>query len=197
MLRTHVLHVDPTAVWSSLATDLRSYVRRRVADDAVTDDLLQEIFVRIQERAGQLRDDSRIAPWVFRIARSIVVDHQRKSARDGVVELQDDRLGVRPEVDDEEDAEAESANLALARWLATMVETLEEPYAEAVRLVDLEGMSQTDAAAQLGLSYSGFKSRVQRGRAKLREVLDQCCAVAVDVRGGVIEIVPRGGCCEN
>lgn len=191
-----MLHVDPAAIWSSLALDLRGYVRRRVTDEATAEDLLQEIFVRIQERAGQLRDDARIAPWVFRIARSIVVDHQRRGARGGLVEFDDDSIGTPPDVATEEDAEAEDANLALARWLATMVQTLEEPYAEALRLVDLEGVSQADAAAQLGLSYSGFKSRVQRGRAKLRTVLDRCCAVEVDVRGGVIDIIPREACCK-
>lgn len=56
-------------------------------------------------------------------------------------------------------------------------------------------MTQTAAAGKLGLSVSGMKSRVQRARQHLRTALDDCCRVALDRRGGVIDYEPRGGNC--
>jgi RNA polymerase sigma-70 factor (ECF subfamily) len=49
----------------------------------------------------------------------------------------------------------------------------------------------------VGISVSGMKSRVQRGRAQLRSALDQCCQIALDARGRVIAVTPRvqAPCC--
>lgn len=61
-------------------------------------------------------------------------------------------------------------------------------------------MTQQAAASAMGTSLSGTKSRVQRGREKLRQLLEACCNVALDARGTVIECVPKqpGSCrCKN
>ena len=55
-------------------------------------------------------------------------------------------------------------------------------------------LSQREAAEMLGLSSSGMKSRVQRGRERLREMFEHCCEVTQDVRGHVIACEPRSGC---
>ena len=47
------------------------------------------------------------------------------------------------------------------------------------------------AADMMGVSLSGMKSRVQRGREKLRELLEDCCEIALDARGRVIGCEPR------
>ena len=49
------------------------------------------------------------------------------------------------------------------------------------------GPAQHEAAARLGLSVSGMKSRVQRGRRRLREMLEACCVVTLDRRRGVAD----------
>jgi RNA polymerase sigma-70 factor, ECF subfamily len=68
---------------------------------------------------------------------------------------------------------------------------LPSPYKEALTLTELQGVTQLAAAKLLGLSTSGMKSRVQRGREKLRELLESNCNIALDVRGGVIACEPR------
>ena len=89
----------------------------------------------------------------------------------------------------------------VARYVAAVVAHLPSPYREAITLTELEGRTQREAAEMLGLSLSGMKSRVQRGRAKLRDMLEACCAIAVDARGKVIACEPRApaatprGCC--
>jgi RNA polymerase sigma-70 factor (ECF subfamily) len=68
-----------------------------------------------------------------------------------------------------------------------MIERLSEDYRQAVILVDLEGLAQQEAAAQLGLSLSGMKSRVQRGRRQLKGMLEACCTIELDRRRGVAD----------
>jgi RNA polymerase sigma-70 factor (ECF subfamily) len=89
----------------------------------------------------------------------------------------------------------------VAQYLAFFVAALPSPYREAITLTELEGRTQREAAEILGISLSGMKSRVQRGRAKLRAMLEACCEVAVDARGKVVACEPRSpgskpkGCC--
>jgi RNA polymerase sigma-70 factor (ECF subfamily) len=64
---------------------------------------------------------------------------------------------------------------------------LPSQYREAVTLVELEGLTQNAAAKQLGLSVSGMKSRVQRGRRQLKRMLDECCLIRLDQRRSVMD----------
>ena len=68
---------------------------------------------------------------------------------------------------------------------------LPSPYREAVTLTELQGMTQKDAAEMLGISLSGMKSRVQRGRQRIREMLQACCGIALDARGHVLSYERR------
>jgi RNA polymerase sigma-70 factor (ECF subfamily) len=55
-----------------------------------------------------------------------------------------------------------------------MIERLSQDYRDAITLVELEGLTQQAAAKQMGISLSGMKSRVQRGRARLKQMLADC-----------------------
>jgi RNA polymerase sigma-70 factor (ECF subfamily) len=78
----------------------------------------------------------------------------------------------------------------------SMIGRLPEPYRTAIELTSLRGLTQTDAAKHAGISISGMKSRVQRGREQLRQMLVRCCEIEVEVRGGVSDFHLRfdGAC---
>ena len=61
-------------------------------------------------------------------------------------------------------------------------------------MIDLDGLPQAGAARREGLSLSGMKSRVQRGRRRLAELLEQCCALTLDARGVPMDYEPTAGC---
>jgi RNA polymerase sigma-70 factor (ECF subfamily) len=73
-----------------------------------------------------------------------------------------------------------------------MVEQLPEPYRTALKLADLEGLSQQDIADREGISLSGAKSRVQRARRQLGDMIRDCCRVERDARGNVIDYETTG-----
>lgn len=74
----------------------------------------------------------------------------------------------------------------LATYIVPLVAMLPSPYREAITLTELEGLTQQEAAEMVGISLSGMKSRVQRGRRLLRQALDECCEIALDARGAVM-----------
>ena len=80
----------------------------------------------------------------------------------------------------------EHLNELVAGWLPLMMEQLPQDYREAIQLYELKGVSQQAIADQLGISLSGAKSRIQRGREKLKAVLFECCSFEQDLRGNVI-----------
>jgi RNA polymerase sigma-70 factor (ECF subfamily) len=170
------------AVWSLLSDDLRRFLRRRVADEHVADDLLQETFLRVHRGVNALEDADRLAPWVYQIARNVVVDHYRKGAFSVASLVDEVACG-----DDEESIIRSRAE----QWMDELIRQLPEKYQAPVRLSEIEGISQQEVATRLGLSLSAAKSRIQRGRAMLREILDQCCSFEFDQRGNVLDCDPR------
>ncbi|HYP88690.1 MAG TPA: RNA polymerase sigma factor SigZ [Polyangiaceae bacterium] len=171
--------------WKELEQHLRPYLARRVASAADIDDLLQDIFVRMHQSLGCLRDEERFGAWVYRIANSAIVDKARQRARAPHVSSSE-----YPPASIATD-EADHLQSDLSECVALFVSRLPSPYREAVTLTELEGLSQKEAAEMLGLSLSGMKSRVQRGREKIRYMFEECCQISVDCRGRVIECEPR------
>ena len=189
MLRTGVLRVIAVA-WQDVAARLRPFIARRV-DAQDVDDVLQDVFVRMQRGLPGLRDEQRMTPWLYQVARNAVADNLRARQRHPLAS--DDPPEPAAELADEPAQEH-----LLAACIAVFVARLPSPYREAITLVELEGMTIKDAAAMVGISVSGMKSRVQRGRAQLRTAIDACCQIALDVRGKVIDVTPRArpACCQ-
>ena len=172
-------------IWSTMSRELRRFIRRRVGDDDVASDILQDTFIRIHDGIDGLRDEERLAAWVYRVARNAIADHFRGTKRE--VRLQNDAvLG--------DDLPTESLNVIVGRWLHSMIASLPPRYREAIELAEGQGLSTRDVAERLGLSLSGTKSRIQRGREMLRQVLLNCCHIELDGYGNVVNYERRAPC---
>lgn len=153
---------------------------------------MQDVLVRVQRGLPALRDEERFTSWLFQVARNSVAEHIRARARHPLPdrELDDDQ----PATTDDDDREAARA---LSACVSMFVAQLPSPYREAVTLVELEGLTAREAAEVAGISVSGMKSRVQRGRAQLRKLFDACCEIAVDARGKVTAFSRRSPSCPS
>ena len=171
-------------VWNLLSARLRSFIRARVGDDQIASDLLQETFLRIHQKLDTLGNDERLEAWVFRIARNMIVDHYRSRRRTSPND---------PVADPFPQLESGNINQVVSGWIPDAMKSLPESYREAVRLYELERLPQKEIARRLGLSVPGAKSRIQRGREKLKQVLDDCCSFELDCRGNVLGWRARGG----
>lgn len=181
--------IEPEArgAWDQIANRLRPYVARRVASATEVDDILQEILFRVHRGIAALRDGERFGGWVYRIAEHVIADSARAAARDRLVAAGDvpDRVGG-----DQAD-ETASLQSDLGACVSLFVARLPSPYREAIVLTELEGLTQKDAARLAGVTLSAMKSRVQRGREKIRDMFEDCCELSVDCRGRVVECEPR------
>ena len=181
---------DATEIWRETHQGLRAFIAKRVADAAAVEDLSQEVFVRMQRGLGGLKKESRLVSWIYQIARHAIIDYYRARDRqpEWPVGLASDLETFYPASLPVESFEGSGQlRTELAGCRRPMIERLSEDYRQAVTLVDLEGLAQHEAAARLGLSVSGMKSRVQRGRRQLRDMLEACCVIELDRRRGVAD----------
>jgi RNA polymerase sigma-70 factor (ECF subfamily) len=173
-------------VWYRFSDRLRSFIRRRVHDEQTTEDILQEVFLRIHANMGTLRDMAKLESWLYQITRNAIIDHYR--GQRATSELPD-TLSVFDDIPEDNSV----ARLTID--VREMAEALPEPYREAFHLTAYEGLSQKELAERLGLSYSGAKSRVQRARQMVRDMLMTCCHFEFDRRGMIIDYHQPHCCC--
>ncbi|MFJ3671042.1 sigma-70 family RNA polymerase sigma factor [Streptomyces sp. NPDC090106] len=144
---------------------LHAYVSRRLrVDPGRAEDIVQETLLRCWRTYGSI-GDSRLRPWMFRVARNLVIDNYR-SAR------------VRPqEVDDEALAEYVVGEEGLAEGVLTVMVIrealagLSPAHRRALFEVYYRGLTLEEAARVLGIPKGTLKSRVHYGLSALRKAI--------------------------
>jgi RNA polymerase sigma-70 factor, ECF subfamily len=186
------MHKEMTDLWQTFHDRLHQFIRQRVQNPADADDIVQEVFLRIHQRLSTLKEPDRLVPWMFQIARNAVIDYYRSPLRRREIPLADQ---VEQPLSDSQDDHEPSLHRELASCLRPFLANLPDTYRIPLQLVELQGMTQRKVASQLALSISGAKSRVQRGRQKLKALLLQCCEVQLDQVGNVISYQSRKAGC--
>jgi len=152
-------------IWNEFSAKLGQFIRARVADPATAEDILQDVFVKLQSHLNEFRDPPKVQGWLFLVARNAIIDHYRTRKKTTAVSE------AFPTEPPESDLEMEELKILFRR----IVYGLPEPYRDALVLTEFEGLTQEELAKRLGISLSGAKSRVQRGRELLKErLLDAC-----------------------
>lgn len=193
------LGADETeSAWRAFHQRLHRFVARRVRQGADAEDIVQKVFLQMHRGRGSLRNADRVGAWLYQAARNAIADHYRSAAgrrevTAGDTRALDARLASDPAGGDDESSLAEAVGC-----LRPMIGRLPERYRRAIERVELQGLSQRAAAAAEGLSVSGMKTRVQRARGRLKAALLECCRIALDRRGGLLDCESRGkrGPCE-
>jgi RNA polymerase sigma-70 factor (ECF subfamily) len=184
---------DTEAIWREFHDGLLGFIIRRVPSRESAEDILQDVMLRIHRNAAGIERAEAVGAWVHQIARNAIADHYRSAS----VRRELATTGeIEPEAAGEPGAEEADARGELAACIAPLLNRLPETYRDALALTEIDGLTQAQAAESLGLSLSGMKSRVQRGRRQLKQLLDQCCEVELDARGGLTGYRPRRDPCE-
>jgi RNA polymerase sigma-70 factor, ECF subfamily len=174
--------------WESLHVQLKSFIMSKVRDNAMADDILQDVFIKAHAKIESLREGDKIVPWLYQVTRNQVLDYFRAQKKDLFPE---DPL---PEAD--EDSARLSATMQTAvRDMIGMMDDLPKEYCEALCAIELEGISQKAWSEKSGIPYSTVKSRVQRARQQLRDMMMKCCHYQFDRYGTVLAISPVQCCC--
>lgn len=171
-----MINIEP--IWKEFYEPLKGFVARRVNNHAAVDDIVQNVFIKISEHISEIKDSQKIHAWIYQITRNTIIDYYRRQKP--TEELPTDLPFI--DEDDEQDLSKE-----LSSCIRPLIEQLPDKYREAIALTELNGISQKQLSEQLGISISGAKSRVQRGREKLKELLTACCHIEADRYGNIVD----------
>ena len=168
------------AAWQTHESALRGWLIHQLHDPTLSEDLLQEVFLKALRQGKRFCALENPRAWLFEVARNTLTDHLRR--RRDSIELPED-LHV--------DNEVPAAIDGLAQCLPRVLAELSAADRDAITCCDLDGMSQAEYAAKLGVSLPGAKSRVQRARARLKAQLASACKLRFDEAGRVCCFTPR------
>jgi RNA polymerase sigma-70 factor (ECF subfamily) len=163
-------------VWSGFKGELLGFIKARINDTDLAEDILQDVFIKIHLNIKSLTEDSNLASWIYRITRNAIIDHYRKKKVVLYKETLEESL---PE-------ELEEVKPDFSNCLKSFVNGLADKDKEAIEKTVFGDLSQKDYAKEIDLSYTATKSRVQRAKEKLKAAFVKCCALQFDKYGNVI-----------
>jgi RNA polymerase sigma-70 factor, ECF subfamily len=196
VVRMRVATSSADELWSELHGRLRGFVSRRIADPDAAEDIAQDVLLRLHRSLGELRAEDRLDAFAYRIARNAIIDHYRANAATKEAPTAPEALIADADAAGGTGADANETEgrRQLARCLEPLVRRLPERYREALMLTDLGDLSQVEAARVVGLSVPGMKARVQRARAKIHELITDCCDVTLDDSQHIADVNRTGPC---
>ena len=147
------------------------YIRKRIEDPELAEDILQDSLLRAIRAAPELRDEERLIPWFYRVLQNAIVDAYRRRGveRERVVVAEVPEIAAEPE----DDAE-------LCRCFERLIPGLKAEYADLIQAVELSGESPDAAAGRLGITSNNLKVRRHRARQALRRKLEETCRTCAD-----------------
>lgn len=163
---------------------LLGYVKKRVSNPMDAEDITQEVFYKLSKS-----DSSKIKnvkSWIFTIAQNTLIDHYRKKKRE-LESLKESFLA-----ESETDTEVLQD---LERCVVPFIELLPAPYDEILRKSEIEQIPQKQIAEEFQMNYVTLRSKVQRGRTKLKELFADCCKLEIAKSGSVLGYQKNHNCC--
>lgn len=174
-------------VWQEYHSRLRTFIKSKISDDMEVDDILQNVFLKMHTALPSLKDVSKLKSWLYQITRNAIIDYYR--LQKPMIEIP--KWLTHPVPDSSKKAVQE-----LSTCLQPMIQLLPNIYRETVILSELQGLKQREVAKMQGISLSAAKSRVQRGRTLLKEILADCCSLEFDYKGRVCDYERKNKDCD-
>lgn len=148
------------------------YIRKRISDPDLAEDILQDCFLKAVRNASQLEDNENLVQWFYRILQNAIVDAYRRKAAE-----MNRRMNYAAEAD--QMTEMEDGN-TICECVNELIPTLKPEYAEVAKSVELEGEDPGVVAQRLGITKGNLKVRTHRARQALRKKLEETCRVCAE-----------------
>ena len=167
-----------TSIWNNFHKELKAFIQNKTRNAVDTDDILQDAFIRIINNWDKVNQSDNLRLYLYGIVRNTVYDHfKKKNLFTGTIDSNEPFTA-----EETRDLNATVADCCIKPF----VNKLPTRYRDAMLITEFQDVSQKELAERLGISYSGAKSRVQRAKAKLKDLLLECCPYQSDVYGNII-----------
>ena len=143
------------------------------------ENVLQDTFLKVFEKLGEFRGDSRLGTWIHRIATNAALMKMRSQKGKYFIPIEEERSTDEDEVGDmtfiarslDRDPLELTLDDELKRRLEEAIASLPDNLRTAFVLKDLEGLTMQEIGEELGKTVSAIKADLHRARLKLRKQL--------------------------
>jgi len=157
------------------------YVKKRVNQREDAEDLTQEVFLKLSKSDSKKIEN--VKSWVYTIAKNTIIDYYRKSKLH-LEEIEGDFV--------EESYNDQNAVEELSSCITSYIEQLPAQYRDIMRMHEMEGIPQKDIAQKLNMNYVTVRSKIQRGRRKLKDIFTDCCTIEQGGKGSIMDYHKKG-----
>lgn len=173
-------------IYDAYYRPVKSFIAGMLGDTWAAEDLTQETFIKVQENLDSLLDETKLRPWIYRIARNNCLDYFRSRSRrdDSHDDIEQLQVSIQPM------AEASLERHQMSECVQDKVYLLPETHRDILILAEVEDLSQQEVADILEISVSNVRVRLHRARQALKEILKRDCFFDYDSRG-VMVCVPK------
>lgn len=175
-------------IWKQFHQQLLGFIASKVNDQAMAEDILQDVFIKVLNNIDSLSAADKLQPWLYQICRHAIVDYYRSkrpnSSSDELEQLH------APEVD----WAAAYSEQQLNRCINTLIQDLPAHVSNILIDSELQQLKQQQIADKYKLSLPAVKSRIKRGREQLKTKLQACCNFTFAVKGMDTECKNQCGC---
>jgi len=165
---------DIDRLYKAYREKLLAFILGKVGDQSLAEDILHETMLKMNTCFELGKTCQSPKAYMFQIANFTIADHFREKKK-GIPAFT------------EEKAISSELNEEMANCLQVFLKELPAKYQQAVQMADIEGIPQKKIAEKMGISLSGAKSRVQRGREQLKALFVKACNIRADRYGNVME----------
>src|SRR5690606_1799517 len=150
------------------------------------EDLAQEVFLKLYESKNSKVQN--IKSWIYTIAKNSIIDYYKKK-RIYTEEVGDNLMRV--------ERSEEKAIQELSNCIEMFINQLPADYMTVMRLSEMDNLSQKEIAVKMDMNYTTVRSKIQRGRVKLKELISDCCTVIQGGKGAIIDYKKKPNCNHN
>nr|WKN36274.1 sigma-70 family RNA polymerase sigma factor [Tunicatimonas sp. TK19036] len=174
-------------VFQQYREELLHFVNKRLQDRAQSEALVSDVLMKMHLHCEQLDQIKNIRSWLYQITRNTIHDYFRelKKIENRPVDVARQKPEVLLGTDGQE---------SLAVLIPSLLTCLPASYAQPLQMSDLEGLPQKVIAQKMQLSVSGVKSRIQRGRQKLKALFHECLHLELDQQGVPVDFSIKPSC---
>ena len=180
--------MEVTNIFKQFHVELLGYIRSKIRSREDAEDILQNVFIRISSNVDKLSEEVKLKNWIFTITRNAIIDYYRMNATRKKVAVQEE---INDDIIESDDPDPTKG---LDQCMSSMIGLLPEEYRDIIIESEINGVKQKDLALRYGIPYPSLRSKVQRGRERLKQLFYNCCHIETDKLGNVIEARGKADC---
>ncbi len=172
-------------IWEEYKSVLLGFIKKRVSDNDDANDILQDVLLKSYQYCSKGKTVINLKSWLYKITTNTIIDYYKKSKK-----------SIPFEIDQQFEQNTHSLIGEASEYIKVLLKLLPDKYARPLYMYDLEGIDQKTISKNLNLTLPNTKSRIQRGRVKLKERFLECCIVDFDENGEMISFDIKPQCKE-